>query len=63
MNKYQKLIAKIAKYSTQIDINYGVLDSSFRFSRRCWREEIKDFKNNYMAIKARKDFLKNWDKH
>lgn len=60
MNKYQKLIAKISKYSMAIDMDYGILDTSFSFSRRCWREELQDCKNNYAAIKARKDFLKTW---
>lgn len=63
MNKYQKLMAKVAKYSMQVDIDYGVLDTSFRFNRRCWREEVKDFKDNYSAIKARVEYLKNWHSH
>lgn len=47
----------------KLDVNYGILNPSFSFSRICWRKEIKDFKYNYPAITAREEYLKNWSKH
>lgn len=61
MNKYQKLIAQITQYSMKIDAYEGICDTSFRFNRKCWRAEIKSFKNNYKAIKSRRDYLRDWN--
>lgn len=60
MNKYQKLVVSLVKIDTKLNEVEGYPEWKFSSHRRGWREALRSFKNNYAAIKGRRDHLKRW---
>ncbi len=60
MNKYQKLMVSLVKIDTKLNEVEGYPEWNFVSHRRGWREALRSIKNNYAAIRGRRDHLRRW---
>lgn len=60
MNKFQKLMVSVVKADLKLNKAVGLPEFSFRCEMLGWRQAIRYCKNNYAAIKGKRDQIKEW---
>lgn len=60
MNKFQKLMVSVVKTDLKLNKVEELPEYSFRCEMLGWRQAVRYCKNNYAAIKGKRDQLKEW---